>query len=190
MRIEVIRNFATQEEIKKLNEWALLGVKNKWLDIGISANAKPTSLRVTSRLYGARFTYPVEALNLSERIRSFVNINKHPTISGHGRNGIVVSCTFKGGDVYRHKDPLSATGVATLRCNILTQKAEAGGELYIDDQKIDIGVGDLHCYLVSEHYHSATVVEGDTPRIMWMFGAHVPADDWNNGTIKVNNGVS
>jgi hypothetical protein len=89
--------------------------------------------------------------------------------------------------VYKHKDPKSIDGLATLRCNILTQAADAGGILYIEGQQVDVKEGDLHCYLVSEHEHWATEVEGSTPRIMWMFGAHVEANDWNSEKIKVKN---
>lgn len=184
MRIEVIKNFATLEEIKELNAWAEEAVNNKWLDTGISSNSF-TKLRVTSRMYGARYKYPQVVLDLSKRVREFVGIDSYPLIVGHGRNGVVVSYTYPNGDVYKHKDPKSSEGLATLRCNILTQEADVGGILYVDGQKVNINVGDLHCYLVSEHEHWATKVEGTTPRIMWMFGAHVPAVDWDSGKIKL-----
>jgi len=190
MRVEVIKNFATKEEIIALNDWVRLGVQNKWLDIGVTDGYKPTKDRLTSRMYGRRFIYPEEALKLSERVRKCVGVEGYPFIAGHGKNGIVVSYTMNGGDVYRHRDPRGSSGLATLRCNILTQKADLGGVLFVDGQQIDVEVGDLHCYLVSEHEHWATTVGGDTPRIMWMFGAHVPAVVWNNGAIKVNNGLS
>jgi hypothetical protein len=189
MRIEVISNFASKEELKALNDWVNLGVQNKWLDVGVGTQGT-TDKRLTSRMYGNRYKYPQVVKDLSTRIRNFVGINMYPLIEGHGRDGVVVSCTFAKGDVYKHKDPKSETGVATLRCNILTQKADEGGVLFVDGQQIDFEVGDLHCYLVSEHEHWATEVKGNTPRIMWMFGAHVPAEDWNSGKIKVNNGVS
>jgi hypothetical protein len=184
MRIEIYPNFATQEEVKALNDWVKLGVANKWLDAGITDFINITVKRLTSRLYGHRFNYPEEVLRLSKKVRDYVGVKNYPLIEGHGRDGVVVSYTMSGGDVYKHKDPKSTEGLATLRCNILTQKADAGGVLYVDGQQIDIEVGDLHCYLVSEHEHWATEVEGSTPRIMWMFGAHVPADDWNFGKIK------
>jgi hypothetical protein len=190
MRIEVIKNFASTEEIDVLNEWAEQGVKNKWLDLGVTNNYEPTTLRLTSRLYGHRFKYPKVALDLSNRIREFIGIDKYPLITNHGNNGIVVSYTYTGGDVYKHKDPKSHDGLAALRCNILTQKADTGGVLYVDGKQVDIEVGDLHCYLVSEHEHWVTKVEGTTPRIMWMFGAHLPAAVWNTKKIKVDNGLS
>lgn len=184
MRIEVIPNFATSFEVSALNAWAELGVTKRWLDIGVSKNTFATK-RVTSRFYPDRYQYPKVALNLSKRVRESVGVGAYPLIKGHGRNGIVVSYTYPGGDVHKHRDPKSIDNTATLRCNILTQKADSGGLLFVEGQKIDVAVGDLHCYLVSEHEHWATEVEGGTPRIMWMFGAHVPAEDWNSGKIKV-----
>lgn len=190
MRVEIIPNFLTKSEIDALNEWVELGVVNKWLDRGISQSA-PAHLRVTSRLYADRYEYPQIVRDISERIRNFLSIADYPLIIDQGRDGVVVSCTFTGGDVYPHKDPKSPeTGHATLRCNILTQKADAGAQLYLDEQPINFNVGDLHCYLASEHTHRVTAVEGNTSRILWMFGAYVPAEDWNSGKIKVNNGVS
>lgn len=185
MRIDIYPNFATQEEIKALNEWAELGVKNKWLDVGISKNDFMYKKRLTSRLYANRYEYPQIVRDLSDRVRAFVGLESYPLILGHGRDGVVVSYTTDGGDVYKHKDPKRFDGMPTLRCNILTQSPKYGGHLYVDGVPVSFGVGDLHCYLVSEHEHWATPVEGETPRIMWMFGAHVPAEDWNSGKIKV-----
>jgi hypothetical protein len=189
MRIEVIPNFATQEEVDALNTWTNLGVQNKWLDSGVGSQGA-TQKRLTSRMYGSRYEYPKIVKDLSDRIRKFVGIDEYPLIHGHGKNGVVVSYTMPNGDVYKHKDPKSLAGEATLRCNILTQKADEGGTLFVDGKQVDLEVGDLHCYLVSEHEHWATEVVGNTPRIMWMFGAHVPPEDWDNGIIKVNNGLS
>lgn len=184
MRFEIIQNFATNEEIKILNEWAKLGVKNKWLDVGVANQGNPKT-RLTSRFYANRFDYPQIVIDLSDRIRKFIGINSYPLIDGHGKNGIVVSYAMNGSNVVKHKDSKSIENLSTLRCNILTQKAENGGDLYVDENKININVGDLHCYLVSEYDHWVTKIEGNTPRIMWMFGAHIPAEDWNSGKIKI-----
>lgn len=184
MRIDIIPNFATHEEITALNEWAELGVKNKWIDQGIHLCAFYTPLRLTSRLYSDRYEYPQIVRDLSERIRKFVGIDSYPLITGQGRDGVVVSYTYPGGDVYPHKDRAGLDGLATLRCNIMTQKADDGCQLYVDGVPVNINVGDLHCYLVSEYKHWATQVVGKTPRIMWMFGAHVPVEAWEKGFIK------
>lgn len=185
MRIEICKNFATAYEIDQLNNWTDLGVKQKWLDSGITEGRQQTVKRLTSRFYSNRYQYPQVALDLSARIRKFVGVDAFPLIEGHGQNGIVVSYTMPGGDVYKHKDPRGPGGLATLRCNILTRQPEAGCQLYVEGVPVGIGVGDLHCYLVSEHEHWATAVDGSTSRIMWMFGAHVPAEEWNAGHIKL-----
>lgn len=184
MRIEVVKDFLSPEECTLLNQWTVLGVQSEWLSTGV-AKWGLTDKRLTSRMYGKRFTTPIEILQISKRVRAFCGVSNYPLILRHGRDGIVVSYTKPGGDVYKHCDPRSEDNVPTLRCNVMTQGADAGGALHIGGQKMEIGVGDLHCYLVSEHEHWVEPVEGNTPRIMWMFGAHVPAEDWNSGKITV-----
>jgi hypothetical protein len=66
----------------------------------------------------------------------------------------------------------------------MTQAADNGAELFVDGSKIDIKTGDLHCYLASDFEHYVTEVKGNTPRILWMFGAYVPTEHWENGEIK------
>lgn len=186
MRLERRKNFLSLEECAALNAWVDEGVQNKWLDLGISKDDHTYEKRVTSRLYGDRFVYPQIVLDISNRIRSYCGINSYGLIDdGHGRDGVVVSCTFEGGDVYLHRDPPSGNNLAALRCNIMTRKADDGAELYIDDQLVDVEVGELHCYLVSDFFHKVTEVKGSTPRVMWMFGAYVPSSDWESGAIKV-----
>lgn len=187
MRIERVKDFLSADECSALNDWADEGVSKKWLDLGISDRHWGYKGRVTSRLYADRFENPQFVLDLSSRIRAYCGVSDYPLVEGHGRDGIVVSCTFTGGDVYPHCDGQSNTGAATLRCNVMTRAAEAGCVLHIGGQPIDIEVGELHCYLVSEHEHFVTPVEGSTSRVMWMFGAHVPAEDWNSGLIRVGN---
>jgi hypothetical protein len=185
MRIERHKNFITTEECTALNAWVDEGVERRWLDVGIDGRDFKYARRVTSRLYPERFEYPEFVRELSNRVRIFCGVSSYGVIEGHGRDGVVVSCTFPGGDVYPHIDPSGPDGLATLRCNIMTRAADVGCVLYVGGQVVDIEVGELHCYLVSEHKHFVTPVEGNTNRVMWMFGAHVPSEDWNNGFIKL-----
>lgn len=184
MRVEVIKGFLSAEDCKLLSDWCNLGVERGWVSSGITAGAM-TKMRLTSRLYADKFVNPPEILAIAKRVREFCGVDGYPIIDGHGRDGIVVSYTRPGGDVYPHVDPRADDGTPTLRCNIMTQGGDSGGQLYIDGEAFDVGVGDLHCYLVSEHKHWVESVAGNTPRIMWMFGAHVPADDWNSGKIQL-----
>lgn len=185
MRVEVIKGFLPPEECTALNSWVQEGVGKGWLSTGVDKNFATTQNRLTSRMYGERFQNPQIVIDISNRIRKFCGVETAPRIHGHGKDGVVVSCTLSGGDVYAHKDPRSLGNMATLRCNVLTQKPTSGGILFVDGQRIELEAGDLHCYLASEHEHYVTEVGGDTPRILWMFGAHVPAEDWDSGCIQV-----
>ena len=184
IRIERVKNYFSPEECAALNTWVDEGVKNGWLGGGITIGACAYSKRFTSRLYADRFEYPQVVRDLSDQVRQFCGVAEYPLVTGHGRDGVVVSCTFPGGDVYPHKDPRSLDNIPTLRCNVMTRAADSGCVLHIEGQSVDIEVGELHCYLVSEHEHFATLVEGSTSRVMWMFGAHVPAEDWDSGKIQ------
>lgn len=184
MRLEITHNFLSKEECDLLNSWVYEGVKNKWLDSGI-CTGKPTNKRLTSRMYSDRYEYSKFAKEVSNKVRNFCGINSYQIIDGHGKNGIVVSYTKPEGDVYKHKDQKQfLTNLSALRCNIMTQEADAGAELYVGGQKVEVRKGDLHCYLASDFEHYVTEVKGNTPRILWMFGAYVPKDDWENGKIK------
>lgn len=173
-------NFLSMEDCELLNKVAILGVNGGWIGPGISGVDFKYRKRFTSRLYMKDKKYPFIVNRISNRIKKFLSIEHYPIINGHGSDGIVVSVTFPGGDVYKHKDPRSKDGLATFRCNILTQSAEFGGKLYIDDIFKDISIGDLHCYYASEESHYVTEVQGNSPRILWMFGCHRPIEDYLN----------
>lgn len=188
MRLERHKNFLSPEECLALNAWVDEGVENKWLDAGVSRTDDGYcryDKRVTSRMYGDRFTYPQIVLDISDRIRNFCGVASYELIEGHGKNGVVVSCTFSGGDVYLHQDPPTKNGLSALRCNVMTRAADGGGQLYVDNKHIDIEVGELHCYLASDFQHCVTEVQGSTSRVLWMFGAAVSYENWENGDIKL-----
>lgn len=186
MRIERHKNFLSLENCAALNAWVDEGVKKKWLDAGVTVNSAPyeATKRVTSRMYGHRFDYPQIVLNISSRIRKFCGVDSYGLIEGHGKNGVVVSCTFNRGNIHPHCDPKN-DGLSALRCNVMTRAANAGAELYVGGQLVDVEVGELHCYLASDFEHYVTDVAGETPRILWMFGAYVPKEDWESGKIQL-----
>jgi len=176
--IKIFRNFITLDECKKLSDIALMGVEEGWLGLGISQGKFEYKKRFTSRIHMENKKYPEFVIEMSNRIREFMGIQYYPLILGHGSEGVVASVTYTGGDVYSHRDPRSNGGFTTYRCNIMTQATEEGAELYVDDELVDINVGDLHCYYASEQTHYVTEVKGKTPRILWMFGAHRPYQDF------------
>lgn len=181
MTILIIKNFLSEKECTALNTWVDLGVQNSWLDKGLCmpAGTWTETKRLTSRPYGKRFDYSSEVYAVQDKITKTLKIEDlQKSAVGGGKNGIVVSYTLNGGDVYKHIDPKEGD-LEVLRCNILSKAAESGGELYIGGDKIDIGVGDLHCYLPSTVEHYVTEVKGQTPRTLWMFGYQCSVDRFN-----------
>jgi len=174
------KNFLLQEECNQLNGWVEEGIGKKWLDTSFdrSTGAGYTK-RLTTRAYSSRFEYPEVVYQISNRITDFLDLHGTPkSLVGGGKNGIIVSCTFPGGDLFSHKDGMDDS-LHVLRCNVMTQAADDGAELFIDGNKIDIEVGDLHCYLASNVKHHVTQVKGNTSRIMWMFGYAITIERFN-----------
>lgn len=185
-RVEVVKNFATVPECAELNNWVKKGIQEKWLGFGISRGDHYYAGRLTSRMYGDRSNNPSVALAIQQRVCEYFGLSQHKTatLSG-GNDGVVVSTTFAGGDVYEHRDPREQAPLSTLRCNLLTSAATNGCELYVVGNKVDFGEGDLVCYLVTDWPHRVTENLGEKPRNLWMFGWYVPFDDWESGRIGV-----
>jgi len=185
-RFDQHKNFITPQECAELNAWVDEGLKNNWLGNGydVSRSAWACTTRKNTRQITGNFKYPDIVRVVSARIRAFYGVSDCGLIEGHGQDGVVVSCTFPSGSNDAHYDHGSKEGLATLRCNILTRAADSGGVLHLEGEPKPLDVGELHCYLVSEHRHSVSEVEGNTSRVMWMFGAHVPKEDWDSGLIK------
>jgi hypothetical protein len=171
MQVLIFKNFLDIDTCNQLNEWVDAGVEKKWLDKGISRDSGwGYEGRFTTRNYGNRFEYADIVYETQKKIDEFLDIaDLTKSVMGGGKNGIVVSCTFNGGDVYKHIDPKEGE-LEVLRCNVITRSAEDGGELYVGGNKIDINVGDLHCYLPSTVEHYVTEIKGQTSRVLWMFG--------------------
>lgn len=173
------RQFLDPATCGALNAWVNDGVNKKWLDVGMSRGSGwAYKDRLTTRNYGSRFEYPALVHQVFDRITASLGLHDTPkSVVGGGRDGVVVSYTLPGGDVYKHQDPMEGD-FHVLRCNIMTQAADAGAELFIGGEKIKLGVGDLHCYLPSDVEHYVTPAEGNTPRIMWMFGYQISKENF------------
>lgn len=175
-RVKLFNNFLSSSECEALNKVAKQGIEEGWICPATNKQGFKNSTRYTNRSRMHTVEYPQVVRDMSAKVRKFVGVDKFPIITGHGRDGVVVSVVFKGGDVHKHKDARSYDGLATYRCNVLTQANEDGCDIYVDGEKVTVEVGDLHCYMVSEFEHYVTEAKGDTPRIMWMFGAHIPLE--------------
>ena len=178
--IKILKNFLTEEECQRLNK-----IATEYLDKGI-LKVGGYDGRYTTRFVEDNFKFDPFVYTLSEKIRRAANIDKYALEYPRGKDGINVAVTIEDGYIELHTDPRAEDGSATYRCNVITQKSNVGGDLVMDGKVVDLDVGDVHCYAVSEIPHIVTATEGSTPRILWMFGAHIPLADWNN-KIRINN---
>ena len=180
MQLIIIKDFVDPEVCAQLNTWVDLGVKNSWLGKSINAGSSwEYSKRLTTRNSGEKFEYPDVVYKTFEKITNLLDLHDlSKSVAGAGRDGVVVSCTFPGGHLFEHMDQKEPIG-EVLRCNIMTRGADAGGKLYVGGLHVDIGVGDLHCYLASAVPHYVTQVEGNTARVLWMFGYQTTIERFN-----------
>jgi hypothetical protein len=176
MTVIVFKNFLDKDVCQELNDWVELGVKNKWLDLSVSDWI--SEKRKTTRMYSDRFEYPKVAYDVFEKITNKLSLTDlAKSVAGGGKDGMVVSYTTDGGSTYEHLDRKEGS-LEVLRCNILTSKPTGGGELFVDNKKVELNQGDLHCYLPSVVKHYATETKGDVSRILWMFGYQISEEQW------------
>lgn len=178
--ILIKKNFISQPEMDELNTFVDESIERKVIGPGISRGEFNYSKRYTSRFYGQKFEYPNIVYDVYSRITDYLSLHQlKKSFIGGGKNGVVVSCTFDGGDVYEHIDPKEEHGLDVLRCNIMTRKPVEGGILFVGGKKIELEEGDLHCYLASDVSHYVTDVSGPRSRILWMFGYQIRKTDWD-----------
>ena len=184
--VRIIKNYLPESQCAELNRWVRTAIASNWLGKGITTTGdykdiyrQPAELRYTSRMYAHQFEYPQLVRDLHAQIENEFDLTDwHLPVHEHGRDGVVVSATQPGGDVYLHRDG-TLPDKQVLRCNILTQ-ATAGGRIWVADQSYELQQGDMMQYLVSRHEHRVEPVQGNPGdlRIMWMFGWYVDGDVW------------
>ncbi|QJW98706.1 hypothetical protein FTUN_6301 [Frigoriglobus tundricola] len=106
----VLRKFVGPEECALLEAWALRAVSEGRFVDGISKGER-VAFRVTNRICPDRIEYPPTVYAVQKRVAAVLGLSGRPVLdrdaSGqrHGRDGVVCSVTYGGGDVYEHTDP-------------------------------------------------------------------------------------
>jgi hypothetical protein len=179
MRFESTKNYLTPSECSQLNGVTQYGYDNGQMTLGLN-----TTLRYTSRIDTALYTYPQGVLDLAARVRAYCGVTNYPIITGQGSDAIVTTYMPTGADVFLYDGFYNpADGSAQLWAFVVTQESESGGVLQINGTDYPVEVGELYCYLTSGNQQYTTPITGATTRICWMFGNWVPQADWENGTI-------
>ena len=159
----IIKNFVSKEEQKKLAEWIINNKDTPRLfkDAGMKGN------RITTR-YSKDFSFPPVAYNIQERIIDQLKLKNFKLPKYH--HGIVASYAGENDTVYEHRDPQWYPPYETLHCNLMVQKPVAGGHPIINKEKIEVEERDLWCYYVSKVPHGSSKISGKKPRFMYVFG--------------------
>jgi hypothetical protein len=183
--VNVVRNYLDKDKCELLNAWVRGNLAQGNIKNGITGDCHKqifyvAKLRYTTRL-SKEYKYPQLVRDIHKQIETEFNLTKWAKPKHkHGKDGVVVSATMPGGDVYLHHDPVdNQEPKHTLRCNILTSETK-GGLIWVNGESYQLKKGDMMQYLVSKYDHSVETVigqDGDL-RIMWMFGWYVDGDEW------------
>ena len=187
--VNLVRNYLPHETCDILNTWVRDQIDEGNINYGITKTgyykdtneAQSYHLRYSSRIDPSKIEYPQLVRDLHEQIQNEFRLGKWSEPKHiHGKDGVVVSATLPGGNVYLHKDPRDGQEPKhTLRCNILTSETE-GGLIWVNGESYKLKKGDMMQYLVSKYEHKVDSVIGNPGdmRIMWMFGWYVDDEEW------------
>lgn len=184
MRIELIKNFVTEEEGRILNQFVLDCIQKGLFENGkASMHLNKNGAHMVSR-FNRGLQYPEVAFVVRKRIMDLFGFNDSFVYTLFNDSGIAVNCSFKDGQLWEHVDTRE-NNQALLRCTVVTSQPAQGGIFHVEGKPILLNDNDLYACLVSEHRHFCTKNEDDKPRIVWQFGFNINVEDWNSGKIKV-----
>jgi hypothetical protein len=164
---KIFKNFLSEQECSNLDKW-ILDNKDNFFFKDAGMNGK----RVTTR-YSENIPFPKNVFFIKEKLINKLQLPevKHPPFC----EGMVASYASVGDTLYIHKDPTWEDGLKTLHCNVVLSDSE-GGFPIIENEILKIKKGDMWCYLVSDVYHGCSVITGNIPRTMWVFGFLIKKD--------------
>jgi hypothetical protein len=185
--VKVVKNFITDNEIDKLNQWTLSNYKQPYfIDPGMNNDESQT--RFTTRHAYERIEeyknfkvdYPKEVFYIQNRLFKYLNLSKDNIISFPSfTNGVVTTIGFSPGGCVRHKDPIYYSNTYTLHCNFCTQNPESGGITILEGKKYSFEYKDMIMYVSSHVEHEVTKCIGDIPRILWVYGFFASLNEIN-----------
>jgi predicted 2-oxoglutarate/Fe(II)-dependent dioxygenase YbiX len=181
-KVCVVNAATTPEELTVIKTWALTRVA-----AGDFKEARTETGTTSARLTNSHkkdSQYPIEIYNIRQRLISDYKL-QNAALLDYATDGIVVSLIYDGGDVFRHKDTFllneGQADTAVLRCNLLVEAAETGGNVIVDGVVYPLNAGDVIMYPATDYNHEVTTCHGATPRILVMFGFLLPVGVWQTG---------
>lgn len=171
MEIKIIQNYLSEEVIQRMNEWTLDNYKKNFFNISEMNNCKTryTTRQCTNRGVDNLFDYPQYVYDIQNKICKDFNIYDQSK-AFIGKNGIVTGIGFENDYIEEHVDPIWKKNTQSIHFNFITKKPLFGGITIINEKKYETNPGDLLIYNVSKYNHSVSKVEGNIPRILYVFG--------------------
>jgi len=162
-----VENIISEDERKILYDWI---IENKDGDMYVWSK-HPGTIRRTTR-FTDRVVYPDIAYKIKDRIQTEFNLKsvKEPPYP----SGMVATYGYPGDWCELHQDPSWYEDCITYHCIVLLSDIEHGGLSIIADQEVQLQPRDCILYPVSEIPHGSTKLNGNTPRLLWIFGYCVP----------------
>jgi len=205
MRVDKHKDFITEEERLSLIDWMgknrdkYFVKRGQMVDHAFGDNSTPEGrepMRLSTRVFKSEpsildsnnnpimetridyrpntIEFPEVAYEIQKRIRDKYNIPDDAT-EVLGFDGMVSVITLPGGTTGAHVD--HKRGGHAVRFNVLLQEPDSGGVLIINREVVPLEERELHAYCATMWEHWVTEVEGDTERMLWIFGFEV-GDDW------------
>ena len=135
MRIELIKNFVTQNEAEILNQFALNCVEKGLFENGrASKHLNKDGAHMVSR-FNKELKYPDLSHVVRQRIMDYFGFTDSMIYKLFNESGIAVNCSFKDGQLWEHIDARE-NNQALLRCTVVTSQPTQGGIFHVEKQPI------------------------------------------------------
>tara|TARA_R110000751_G_scaffold295347_1_gene403551 strand:- start:1490 stop:1966 length:477 start_codon:yes stop_codon:yes gene_type:complete len=119
--------------------------------------------------------YAPQKLNVDLWKKAYAEFNLAPKKEDPYLGCIVMNHYEKGAFTQRHKDK-TELGFIHVRLNLMLKKPPKGGNIFIDDENIDIEKNDLWLILTNLEEHGSTPIEGGD-RLTYSFGSLIPVEE-------------
>lgn len=172
MKIEpkLVKSLINHQECDSLSKWIFLNMSQGYFQKA----DHPGCNRMTTRgVELDTIPFPPLAFIIQERIHDHFGLDNYEVKYPFYHNAMVASYGFTPDCCEAHKDPRYYEGFTTFHCLSLLSQPEKGGTPVIDGIEYPMDKGDVLWVPVSECEHGTTLLEGNTPRLLWIFGFSV-----------------
>jgi len=161
--IIVVRDFLYQDEHLELLNWALEVRPH------LKGNGSGRFFSPIPKLPNVPKAYRTVRHRIQEQLGLDVKVRPQ------GPMGWFLSVVADGGVIPPHLDH-APEGKKYIRCQLILQRPEQGGESIVHDANTTAGERDLLMFFSNFHRYSCTRIIGNKPRVACMFGYMVPDD--------------